>query len=197
MFNRNCVTRLSSFMYCVPSEQEWSWLYCFLSTLALSNICQNTILQSIFCHPFTQGELSRLLNIKLSFSCFAPLSVKFSKPSFFIMCPKYLNHHFLIPSVQMSFLFPFSLKLSCCSHMPMAFSAFSIEPYFCCLKSPLHLWRNCPGFTAISEDWYYIAVQYYFLYFYSNFLVPNTLSSFWKASFATAMCLQILVTQKR
>lgn len=35
----------------------------------------------------------------------------------------------------------------------------SVEPNFCCLKSLLYLWVNCPAFTSTEEDWYYIAVQ--------------------------------------
>lgn len=89
----------------------WIWtimsLHNFLSVFALSNSCSLS-LWPLFCHPFTQ-----IYQVSYYFSQFflpsmCPVSVKFVKPSFVIICPQSFTYF--------SFYFLFDLKLSCFVH---------------------------------------------------------------------------------
>lgn len=53
----------------------------------------------------------------------------------------------------------------------------SLESHFCCLEY-LNLWRDCPSFSDISEDRYYIRVHQFSFVSNETFLCLKTLVSF-------------------
>lgn len=68
------------------------------------------------------------------------VSIRFSKPSFIIMCYRNNNCRFLMLSMfpfLLRFLFKTSSLLTCYVHGIL--SILLVEPHFCCLKSLLHL----------------------------------------------------------
>lgn len=117
-----------------------------------SFMCRVPSKRSRLLFSSTSYPLGRLLYVFLNPSCFQTL--KFWKPSLFVMRPKnYIYLFFIILSTTVH-LFLFCIKLPCWSHVMFRLWHFhypSGESHFRCLKFRLHLWRNCPAGIRLSR----------------------------------------------
>lgn len=111
-----------------------------------------------------------------------PVSVKSSKPSFFILCPRSFNCLFLIRSVRFVSIFLNISSFFLCSvhgiHTILLSRHISVA-----LKTHLHLWPY--KWNDITRKLSSVSPFFLFL---------NTLLNFWKAYFCIIMRLQILVS---
>lgn len=107
----------------------------------------------------------------------------------------------------MSFSLPFSQTVSnyvskCpfCKHSPNKFRVahilrpsysqhLCVEQHICCLKWPLHLWESCPACNAIHMAGGMHSSSALISLFLIYFFFATTLFSFWKGSFAIALCI--------
>lgn len=171
------------FRGCEKSKKYTKWRYMFLlqcnvflhGSPQLPVVCSSDLVSSFcyfpsHCFPSHLNKILKyIMQCNLSTPHFVrPVSLKFSKPSFFIMCPRnciYLSFYFKY--MHLFFLFLFSLKLCCClKELSFCYSQHhSKETNLCCLKTLLQLWFNCRAFTAIKETQYCITVQHFCLYF--------------------------------
>lgn len=126
------------FIYCVNLEDVRSWLATIFSTLQCLNIfclfaithkpCSVIHLHTLISQVTRCSLLFLLLSICL-------MRIRFSKPSFLIMCPKDFKYHFLILSIRV-FLF---LKLRRCSYGLLLFSVFG---KYIAAQRNLNLWQS-------------------------------------------------------
>lgn len=117
------ITRLGFVLLYVPC------LFRTQVTMALDNCLSfaalNQFQSTNYLHKFIR-QVMHYFHLFLLLSIYL-VSVKFSKPSFLIVCLRNFSGHFMLLSISVLFLFPFSLKLGCC--LCVLFMVFSVS--FC------------------------------------------------------------------
>lgn len=119
----------------------------FLSFVALKNFCPFVALLKLVSPSIYTSLLDSVLIVFLLPSNI-PASIKFSKTSFHIMCPRNFNSVFRILSICLYFV-SISLKRCGCSYVrSMVFSASTRRIYLRSFKYLLYLWGDCPALTV-------------------------------------------------
>lgn len=120
-------------------------------------------------------------------------SIKFSKQFFVIIRSWNFNCFSLMVSISarlVSIFFQIWLFFTC--SIP-GILTIRLYKHFCRLNSRIHLWGDCPAFSAIHENSYHVVFQFFFIYFTkkcSFFLIFG----FWEASFVILIRLRMSVS---
>lgn len=148
-------------MYQIPSRRGRSF-FCSLNKHCYFSISPN------LCSTYHLHKVIRLIILCFPLSLLPstyPASVKFSKPSFFIMCLSNFNYLFLIRILLLEY--PARLHFRCSKVQFIIFSEhqnqiFHGKLHFCCRMYFLHIFRGGPTLTAIEIS-NSLVFQMYFL----------------------------------
>lgn len=161
------------FFYVQCHFRTWSIMaiHNFLSFVALSSFWPFDLVLP-FIHSNSLCSNSRFPPASLN--SIYPVGIKFFRPSFFIMCSNF-SCLFLIADISflVVLIFPENFLIAhifCSSYSQYLL----VESHHCHFKFHLHLWGDCPVFTAIKGLRYYIAVQHFVFFFFlifSNVLI--------------------------